>query len=276
MQRVRPRYAIPFASNNCLLHDDVWAMNALVQTPIAMRDYFEVFARDHNIATKLQIMAPGDRWTKAPGDAEGTFDIAETDWQSNRAVRLAEYRDRVRPTLDRQARREARVTVPLAAARRFFADLSADLPGLFIRSLRGHKVLLVAKSEKAVQGFAVDLVAGTTDAVEPADFGRYPMRIEFPSLILLQALTMNMFDHAGISKRVHYYAPTGEMPALRRFVAALNLAEYELVPLSRHFNKRTVAAALPRWREGLLYARVLGQLARGRDFPTIEESLLQA
>ena len=30
MARVRPRYAIPFASNSCLLHDDVFEMNALV------------------------------------------------------------------------------------------------------------------------------------------------------------------------------------------------------------------------------------------------------
>ena len=85
---------------------------------------------------------------------------------------------------------------------------------------------------------------------------------------------MNMFGHAGISKRVHYHATAAAMPALKRFVTITELAEAEIFPLRGHLSLRAVKALMPRWREGVLYARVVADLARGRDFPTIEERYL--
>ena len=108
-----------------------------------------------------------------------------------------------------------------------------------------------------------------------ADFDAFDMRIEFPAVILRQALAMNMFEHAGISKRVHYYATREAMPALKRFDTILKMAEAELFPLRRHLNRRTLRAVLPRWREGLLYIRVLADLARGAHLPDLEEKYLE-
>ena len=271
MARVKPRYAIPFASNSCLLHDDVFAMNEHTQTPQMVADYFERFARERGLDTKLQIMIPGDKW-----DSEKDFELQPNDWFEDRDAKLAQYRERVRPSLERQAEFESRVEVSPKLVEDYFARLSRDVPAPLTSKLKGREVLLVSRSARKTAGFAVDLHAGgKVREVASDEFGDFAMRIEFPAVILRQALAMNMFEHAGISKRVHYYATREAMPALKRFDTILKMAEAELFPVTRHFNARTIRALLPRWREGLLYVRVLADLARGADLPSLEEKYLE-
>jgi UDP-MurNAc hydroxylase len=271
MARVKPRYAIPFASNSCLLHDDVYRFNHLTQTPHAVADYFERFARERGLATRLQIMIPGDKW-----DSETGFVLQDHDWFEDRDAKLASYRERVGPALRRQAEFEARVQVSPKLVQDYFAELARTVPASLTRKLKGREVLLVSRSEKGTAGFAVDLNGGgKVRKVSATQFEDFAMRIEFPAVILRQALAMNMFEHAGISKRVHYYATREAMPALRRFDTILKMAEAELFPLHRHLNRRTIRALLPRWREGLLYVRVLADLARGADLPSLEEKYLE-
>lgn len=271
MARVKPRYAIPFASNNCFLHDDVFAMNAHAQTPIAVRDYFERFRRERGLDTELVIMTPGDRWSPETG-----FTLAPGDWFERRDEHLAAYRARVQPAMEKQRALEAKVKVPLKQVERFFAAFARKVPGLLKRPLKNSEVLLVATAGDRVQGFAVDGYRGTVREVDSAEFEAFDKRVEFPALILRQALAMNMFDHAGISKRVHFYATREQMPALRRFIALLQLEEAEIFPLRNHFSKRAIRALLPRWREGLLYGRAMFDVARGRSLPDLEERYLGA
>jgi len=271
MARVKPRFAIPFASNSCLLHDDVYRFNQLTQTPHAVAEYFARFAVERGLDTKLQVMIPGDKW-----DSEQGFMLQDHDWFENREAKLADYRERVTPALERQAQFEARVQVSPKLVQDYFADLARDVPASLTRKLKDREVLLVSRSEKGTAGFAVDLAGGgRVREIPAAEFDRFAMRIEFPAVILRQALAMNMFEHAGISKRVHYYATREAMPALRRFDTILKMAEAELFPLRRHLNRRTIRALLPRWREGLLYIRVLADLARGADLPSLEEKYLE-
>jgi UDP-MurNAc hydroxylase len=272
MAAVRPRYAIPFASNNCLLHDDVFAMNDAVQTPRLAQAYFERFARERGLATRIQIMVPGDSW-----DSERGFDLQDHDWFEDRPAKLRDYRARVAPTLARQAGKEARTSVSLKTVERYFSRLARDVPALMTARLKGSEVLLVARSGPTRSGFAVDLHGGgRVREIAPDQFDRFDMRIEFPAVVLRQALAMNMFEHAGISKRVHFHATRTAMPRLKRFVALLNLAEAEVFPLRSNLNARAVRALAPRWREALLYVRVLGDLARGHSLPEIEEKYLEA
>ena len=269
MRRVAPRFAIPFASNNCLLHDDSFGQNPIIQTPDMVRDYFQAFAREYGLATEIVVMVPGDSWTP-----EGGFALDDTDWFGDRPAHLEAYRARVRPTLDRQAALEARVGVPLAAVQKFVTALSAALPALLRHRLRGFEALLVSRSALRTEGFAVDLAAGTVRKVAAADFAGFDARIEFPALILLQSLRLNMFGHAAISRRVEYFATRAAMPKLQRFAQALELAESELVPVARNFTRRSIRAALPRWREAVLYSSVAAQMARGRSLVDIEARLL--
>jgi len=269
METVKPRYAIPFASNNCLLHDDVFALNQLTQTPLAVRDYFEKFAAERGLDTELQIMIPGDSWSSEHG-----FRLREHDYFTARDKHLEAYRARVQPTMEKQRQLEARAIVPLAAVQKFFARMSSNVPRMLKRPLRGKEVLLIAKSERATSGFAVDLYEGKVREVEEAEFESFDARIVFPALILKQAVGLNMFGHAGISKRVHYYATKEAMPALGRFELLCELTEAEVFPLRGNFNRRTIRALLPRWREGVLYSQILLDVARGREMFALEEKYL--
>jgi hypothetical protein len=270
MAAVKPQYAIPFASNNCLLHDDVFHLNSLIQTPRKVAEYFERFARERRLPTTLQVMIPGDSW-----DSERGFTIQESDWFDNRPANLSAYRARVAGTLERQAKKEAQTSVSLRTVERFFSKLARNVPALLTAKLSGREVLLIARSGESRSSFAVDLQGGgRVREVPSAAFDEFDMRIEFPTVVLRQALAMNMFQHAGISKRVNYYATTAAMPTLKRFVAILEMAEAELFPLRSNVNRRAIRALLPRWREGLLYARVLLDLARGEDLPDLEEKYL--
>jgi hypothetical protein len=246
-------------------------MNYLTQTPLAVSDYFKEFAAERGLDTKLQIMIPGDSWSSETG-----FKIQEHDYFTNRDAHLDAYRERVQPTMEKQKKLEARVTVSLSAMQKFFARMSKDVPKLLQRPLRGKEVLIVSKSERETAGFAVDLYAGKVRPVEEREFERFDMRIEFPALILKQALSMNMFAHAGISKRVHFYAKQAEMGALTRFTMLCELVEAELFPLRGNFSARAVRALLPRWREGILYSQVLFDLARkSGNLVQLEEKYLE-
>ena len=269
MQRVKPKFAIPFASNSCLLNDDVFHFNDAAQTPQSARDYFQDRAAQTGLETGLRIMIPGDRWSE-----DGGFILQDHDWFENRPAHLAAYRERVAPALKQQAAREAKVRVSVKAMRKFFESLARDIPFFLTRSLRGRPVLFQAHSGDAVQGFAVDLATGATEEVAPSQFANYSMRIDIPALILMQAVTMNMFGHAAISKRLRFHATSADMPRLQRFLTLLEWKEAEIFPLSGHFSRRAWRALVPRWREAMLYAKVVVQRLRGRDFIQIEERLL--
>jgi UDP-MurNAc hydroxylase len=268
---VKPRFAIPFASNNCLLHEDVFHLNSLAQTPQMLANYFERFRGDNELDTQLQVMIPGDKW-----DSETGFEIQRNDWFEDRKAKLESYRERVAPTLQRQAQKEARTSVSLKTVERYFARLAPAVPRTLTRKLKGCEVLLIARAGSRRTGFAVDLYGGgRVREIDADEFQQFDKRIEFPAVVLRQALAMNMFEHAGISKRVNFYATHAAMPHLKRFVRILELAEAEIFPLRRHFRRRTLRALMPRWREGLLYARAAIDLAKGYDLPELEEKYLQ-
>lgn len=203
VEKANARYAIPFASNNCLLHDDVFHLNPLVQTPLLAAKFFEGFAAERGVKSELRMMAPGDRWGQKSG-----FHIAEHDWYTRRDEHLAEYRQRVQPAMERQAKTEAKVRITLKRVERYFAEIAKGTPGFLLRPLKGREVLLVARAGDSESGFAVDLAnGGKVREVAPEQFGEFDIRLEFPALILLQSMAMNMFGHAAISKRVHYSPP---------------------------------------------------------------------
>jgi UDP-MurNAc hydroxylase len=271
MAAVKPRYAIPFASKNCLLHVDVFGMNNLVQTPQMVADYFRQFCADRGLDTKLQIMVPGDMW-----DSRSGFSIQPNDWFEDRQSKLDAYRERVGPTMQRQRAKEARTSISLRTVERYFRGLASAVPFFLTRKLRNWEVLLVARSGDKRTGFAVDLYdGGKVRQVASEDFSSFDTRIEFPTVVLRQALALNMFQHAGISKRVHFYSTRASMPKLKRFVAILEIAESEIFPLRRNFNRRAIRALLPRWREALLYSRVVADVAAGTPLPALEEKYLE-
>jgi len=269
VNRVRPKYAVPFASNSCLLHRDVFHMNSLAQTPLHVKEYFDRFATRAGLDTRLQIMVPGDSWSSEQG-----FSIAQQDYFERREARLEEYATSVQDKLQTYYARESKVKITLDTMQKFVANLHRITPWILRRRLRNEPVLIASRSGSDTNYFAVDLFAGRVTEVAAERAGEYPIRAEFPSLVLLQSIRLNMFSQAWISKRVHYHATRAKLPVLQKFLGILELWEAEMLPLRSVFTVRSFKSLLPRWREGLLYVQVIAHVLRGRTFLEIERRLL--
>ena len=269
MNRVRPRYAIPFASNYCHLHRDTWAYNRLVQSPSAVAAYFRRFAVEQGLESEIQMLVSGEGW-----DSERGFETLAVPPLADREAYLAAFAERMRPTLEASYAREERLTSDPRLVARWAQEIRDCLPR-FLRRRLDREVLLVSRAGDRRWGYALNPGRGAVRPVEPERFGDFPVRIECPEIVLRQAALMNMFHHAEVSKRLHLFATEGAMPTLRLLVAVLTLKEAEVLPLRRLFTRRALAAAIPRWREALLYAQAAALGLRGVRVAEIEERLLE-
>ena len=65
MDKLRPKYAIPFASNHCHLHKDVYQFNDIVNDPYKLKN--ELKKMGGLKYSKLKVMLSGDNWNSKYG-----------------------------------------------------------------------------------------------------------------------------------------------------------------------------------------------------------------
>jgi UDP-MurNAc hydroxylase len=270
MDRVRPRYAVPFASNHCHLHKDTWEYNRQIVGPEVVARAFEVYQREQPFPTELKVMTSGDSWDSSTG-----FQIIPSPWLAQRDTHLVAYLDSKRPSLERTYQREAEVRIREDVVRRRLLEIAAAVPLFWRVRFRGHPVLFDVRAGENRHGFLFDLWARTVTVVDPrtAD-SMMMMRVIIPAAVFRQALLERMFGHAAISKRLRWQATKADMRRLNLFSGLLSWYESEVIPLRRLLNRRCITSYAARWRELLLYARLgLGKL-QGRDLRGQEERLL--
>src|SRR5262249_24580389 len=136
MDRVRPRYAVPFASNHCHLHKDTWEYNRQIVAPGAVSHAFERYKLEHPFATELKIMTSGDSWDSSTG-----FSITPSPWLEDRDRQLAAYLEAKQSSLERTYHREARVRISEDVVRRRLLEIAAAVPFFWRIRFRGHPVL---------------------------------------------------------------------------------------------------------------------------------------
>lgn len=246
------RYAIPFASNHCHLHRDVYAFNEFVQTPAAVAEHF----RQQNIADpQLQIMAPGDSWSKEEG-----FRLSEVDLFVDRMARLAAYQESKRCVLERYYEREARAVVRLAEVQSYFRRFCAACPYLLRRSFRKKPLIYVLWAGDRRTVFLVNL--GTRDVQE---LETIPENAEIvivtTTLIMRQCLKLGLFSHLGLSRRVRYRFTSRSSRDVQRLILLFSLYEHDWLPVRRAFKPRVLETYALRWREVYLYLQWLRDIA---------------
>jgi UDP-MurNAc hydroxylase len=95
MEAVRPKYAVPFASNHCHLHKDVYDMNNMVNDPFKLENYL----KENNLLkdVELKVMLSGDSWSSERG-----FDINSENrkYFEHKDKHITEYRDEVSDKLE--------------------------------------------------------------------------------------------------------------------------------------------------------------------------------
>ena len=254
------RYAIPFASNHCYLHNDTFHFNSIVTTPQAVLDHF---VRERIATPQVRVMLSGDSWSSESG-----FDIAVNDFFTNRAAHLEAYAREQQEVLQRFYAKEAAIRLKREELQRYFAPLSAAIPWVIRRRFKGHPVCYVLRAGEHTQCFQVDLSRGEVQELSGVDDRRHPMQIHTSAYIVRHCTAANLFAHLTISKRVRYRVASADKSRLVLFNLLLKAYEYEMLPLRRTCSRRFVGTWLRRWREVLLYARIAFNLARGRRFET--------
>jgi UDP-MurNAc hydroxylase len=253
MKAMRPRFAVPFASNHCHLHRDTLRFNHWQQTPKDVQDYFRRFKADHGLATELVTMLPGSIWS----DRSGFTLTPESDWFTARQTRIEAYAEQNRQKLTDYYATENKVVVADADMQRYFLRLRTHVPRFWRRRLAGRAVYFKAHTAQREDLWKVDLHQGVVARASQEEYLASDMRVEMPAIMLRQALRMNMFSQTGISKRVKWIATKQSMPLLTFFMGLLDYEEYELLPLHRNLSWRSVRVWLRRWREVLGYGQLI-------------------
>jgi UDP-MurNAc hydroxylase len=269
MDVVRPTYAVPFASNHCHLHDDVFAMNSYISNPLELRSY--VTAQDQKRPWSLQVMLPGSSWS-----SQGGFELAAETPFENLDATLRAYRERVAPTLEKYETQENKVKIGDLVLRRFQTMLSAK------RGKWSSKVRFAVTArwpDGRLATWKVEPAAQTIEPIEPISEPQpgLPL-IVMPAIVFRDAVLSNMFHHAGISKRCRFTAVnTHDLNTLKSVFAHLEKVELGVLPLTRSYVRGMAGAYSRRWRELFVYAQGFWHMKiRRRPIYLAEEAILRS
>ena len=267
---MRPRYAVPFASNHCHLHRDTRHLNAYIQTPLDVAAYFERFRTQQALATRLEVMLPGSSWSEDAG-----FDLADTGVFAERDRALQRYSNDKAATLESYYALERKVRVTTEDMVRFFGVFFNVVPGPLRLLFRSRRILMVCEGGASPGCWWIDMWTRRVQEAAPEDVEQARLRVHIPAIVLRQSLRMNMFAHAGISKRVRFLATRTDMRYLRLFEFLLECYEVELLPLRQNLTRRSLRSWARRWREPVLYLQIAWLLLIGHNLIEIEQTLLR-
>lgn len=250
-QATRAKHAIPFASNHCYLHRDVFHLNDTIQTPRMVQDYF----RDHGISEpRVTIMLSGDSWSDKDGFR---LSPATMEFFDRRAEHLERYLQEKTPTLEKFYAVESRSRVGEREARDYFSDFFAAVPWAVRVLYRRRPLRFLLTAGDVVQVLEVDLhrrtVRELTGTPPPQD---EPLEIHTSTFIFRQCLALDLFSHLAISKRVRYRVSRRSRRYMVLFNLLFNLYEYDYLPLRALFSPGLVRDWGRRWREVFLYLRI--------------------
>jgi UDP-MurNAc hydroxylase len=267
MEKVKPRYAVPFASNHCHLHRDVYHLNSRIETPMRVQKYVDSVGGFSE--SELKVMVSGDSWDSGRG-----FDIKDGTWFGSRTSHLQRYLEENKEKLEATYALEDKTRVRLSEVEKFFGRFLGAVPRLFKRSFKDRPIVLCAKYGDGADYFKVDVYRDTISQIAEECVPEDAIVFETAALILKQAMALNMFSHIGISKRVIYRSRHEHARHLRKFNELLAAYECEALPLRRLFSVRTLRVYPRRWREAVLYIKLLVGIRAGKTVHQLEAEQL--
>ena len=266
MDRVRPRYAIPFASNHCHLNYDVLKFNSYISDPVELRSYME--RKFSDLSWSLEVMLPGSSWSSVTG-----FSLANEDCFNDKERYLKEYAGRVSERIEFYQDRESKVKINNKILDKFASLLKKSGASKLKVPIR---FLITSPESVDDRGFKVK--GGEVISVD--NISHMPEKncpvIVMPNTVFRDATLKNMFHHAAISKRCRYIAfDQNDMVNLKSFVCLLE--RYELTgDVSLSYIFRLCRSYRGRWRELLVYVQALYlRKSKRLEMYQIEEHILK-
>jgi UDP-MurNAc hydroxylase len=268
MDAVQPHYAIPFASNHCHLHDEVFSVNSYISNPLQLRSYIE--SERDNRPWALKVMLPGSSWGNNTG-----FQLSSEAPFADISSELQGYRQRITPTLERNRAIEQESKIPKKTFDKFMGMLSSRPMGWGRESF----ALTLTRPDGELATYDVNLANKeiTLAATTAVPCEGKPI-IVMPAIIFKDAVWKNMFHHAGISKRCRFLASNErDLNILKRVFRHLEIIELGVLPLDLSYVGRFVRAYMTRWREVFVYLKALW-LSRvsGKPMYLVEEIILKS
>jgi UDP-MurNAc hydroxylase len=267
MEKVKPRYAVPFASNHCHLHRDVFHLNSNIETPTQVEKYLASVGGFSE--SELKVMVSGDSW-----DSNRGFDIKPNTWFSEREAHLQRYLWENADKLNATYAVEDKTRVRLDEVERYFQRFLRVVPFLLKRSFKDKPVILCARYGGGADYFKVDVYGNKISQIASTDLRQDSIVYETTALVLRKAMALNMFSHIGISKRVVYKSREEDAKHLTKFKELLAAYEYEVLPLRRLVSLRTLLVYCRRWREIILYIQLLAGIVAGKSIYQLEAEQL--
>ncbi len=242
MSAVKPKYAIPFASNHCHLHKEVFKFNSYISDPIELEKYIE--QANHKYNWELKVMMPGSKWTEESG-----FHLEDPIEFKNKDIALEEYQNDVKDKLEATYEKEGKIEIDEPTWDKF--KLMTQTP--FYRKGLGKFMVSVTKPDgsggsKLIHKNQIQDISFTMKSESGIPL------IIIPALVFRDSVKKNMFEHAGISKRCRFLASNEK--DMKRLVRIVNhIEQKERLPLAltaRQFMRFPIAY-VRRWRELFVY-----------------------
>ena len=268
MDAVKPKYAVPFASNHCHLHKDVYGMNNLVNDPFKL----EGFLTENKLLqdVELKIMLSGDSWSSESG-----FDInsENKNYFEFKEKYIAEYRNEVSDKLDGYYALENRVK-PNSRIIEMFEKQISSIPSIFRSRLGDFRYKMVLFNDDSEHYYVVTPKNATVEECESSmDLGA---TVRIPIKIFLDAVAMNMFHHSSISKRNQYIFKTEQqLLQYEKFQDLLEYVELEVFPVRIKYIGKLLKAYVRRWREVIVYVQAFLLKRKGMPIYDVEEEILK-
>jgi UDP-MurNAc hydroxylase len=257
VRAIRPRFAIPFASNMCHLHPESLEQNENLISPDEVLEACEGQVGD----TELVAMSPGDSWERGVG-----FNLAPRLSADERRDWIARLRVDREETLGKAlAEERALGPVEFGVFRAYLESFLKAVPWL----LRGAFPARVAFEMPEGHYFLVDVGQGLVDDV-PQVPERLHSVIRANPCMMRDAIAKGALNLIGISRRIRVHLQRGGATLDAAFWGLLSIYELGYLPMSNILTRRGLAGLLARWREILSYLPALA--FRDRSLALIIES----
>lgn len=265
MDKVNPRFAIPFASNHCHLNDDVFNFNDYISDPLELREWTSNY--DNKWDTK--VMLPGSSWSSASG-----FDLADETPFLKKNETLIEYKQKIQDRLDFYNKKELQVKLDDRLINRFV---------LFLKSAGVKKTAInirfLLTTPDGINNESLLFHNGNVS--QDINLDRTPKVNEslviMPKVVFRDSVIKNMFSHAYISKRCKFIANNeNDMKILKNFLSKIENFELIVKPIKSLYLLKVFIGYCLRWREVIVYFKAFYlQKTQGLELYEIEERLLK-
>jgi UDP-MurNAc hydroxylase len=249
---VRPRFAIPFASNVCHLHPETIDFNKGHITP---RDVDDACRQVFGDESPVVVMMPGDSWTSTEG-----FHLTNAEAYREPGIAITKLVEQVTPKLDQSRVDEATVRPDFEKFRNYMRGFMRALPPAIRVVFR--PVIVFEQPLAAKRYWVVDFNQWSVyESGELPKDTRSIIRIH--PAVLMDAVEKSILFFVHISKRMRIHVPAGGMKEDFKFWGLIQLYETGYLPLHGLLTPRALAVF---WRRRLEVLETMRSLLRPRRF----------